>query len=615
MSPVSSHTGYLPRNVEALAQKFYCAIGTPLADRLRVALILGDWATIASCKVSPKNYTSSQAYYLDATAAAFLKKFSAFPTGPEPRKAAALANWREGESQCYKTNERLAPYLEGSTHPDYDVDVANHLVGIRKIVASILGRAPAMEHLCPRHGPGATFSDLSERSTIADKMGNSASFTTSACWFLPDWYGTAWGREASAANVYPSRVRGNRFTTAPKDALKDRPIAAEPSINIFYQLGLGREVRHRLKGRGNDLDVAAEIHRQVACEASISGSYATLDLSNASDTLAYSLVRLLLEPDWFALFSDLRSPFTRMSRRDTGSLVGRKVGDGDHWVKLEKFSSMGNGFTFELETLIFYAITEYATSVALGDSAWVGPTRVFGDDILCDSRAAEHVTALLRFLGFRLNTDKSFVGGPFRESCGGDFWAGRPVRPYFLKEPLDEPQQLIACANGIRRLGQDLFGGIGPLAGVWFSLQDQLPSRVRRCRGPSGLGDIVVHDDEVTWSWTSSSRTKIQAYVPVDNRRVALEDYAPGIVHACGLYGAEVSLGYLIPRASVTGHDVRRVFPHSSDWLPKPYIRRGGSQGYPPKPAGPTGPTYVASRVVRSGSLQMATTKGGAKAP
>jgi len=260
---------------------------------------------------------------------------------------------------------------------------------------------------------------------------------------------------------------------------------------------------------------------------------------------------------------------------DSAAVLGREPQSGtlDHWVRLEKFSSMGNGFTFELETLIFYVIADYATSVAVDDGAYM-PTRVFGDDILCDSRGADNVIALLRFLGFRLNDDKSFVGGAFKESCGGDFWAGRPVRPYYLKDVLDEPQQLIAFANGIRRLGQNLFGGLGPLAGVWFSIQDALPLRVRQCRGPEGLGDIVVHDVELKWSWASRSTERIIAYVPVRHREVSLDGYRAGTVLACGLYGELVSKGFLIPRDAVTGFGFKKVYVNQSQWLPQPLIRR-----------------------------------------
>lgn len=555
--------------VKAFALDFLRAIGTPLSARLASCVKAGEWDTIASCKVDPRDYTDAQEYFLDASAASLLRKYSDLPTSFD-RAGVALENWRLGEVDCFKTNERLIPYLEGWTHPDFRPELGAFFEAVREKISNVLGRAPLYEELDPKHGPGATFSDKSVVSTVADKMNNSASITNTALWFLPDWLGTAWGREASKRGVCPVWVRGNRFTTAPKDATKDRPIAAEPSVNVFYQLGLGLAVRRRLKTKvGIDLTSGQAWHREIAALSSQYGKACTLDLKNASDTLAYNLVKLLLPPKWFSLFSELRSPFTRMDHDEIARVSGRPpVGTGDHWVKLEKFSSMGNGFTFELETLVFWAITD--TVVDMCSSGPHEKTLAYGDDIICDSRYASAVTSALRFCGFTLNLEKSFVEGPFRESCGGDFWNGRPVRPMFLKEPLDEPQQVIAAANSVRRLGKDLFGGPSPLDRCWAALLDSLPSSVRRCRGPESLGDIVVHCDERWWGWTSSRKDRVWCYRPVRHRKVSYGHFAPGTVFACGLYGLDVSSGFINPRDSVTGYAVRKVLVLGIDWVPAP---------------------------------------------
>lgn len=545
--------------LKVFARKFYRAIGTPLAMKLLQALERGDWDTIATCKVDPREYTNSQEYFLDASASAFLRKCIDLPTSHD-REAAAYATWREGEDACFRTNERLNPYLEGCTHPDWNEEIALHIGAIQKRVAAILGRCPAMDHLRPRHGPGATFSDKASAATVADKMVSAASITHGAYWFLLDWVGTVWGREALALHANPFPVRGNRFSTAPKDATKHRPIGLEASINVFYQLGVELEIRSRLRTEGIDLDKGQDIHRQAACEASISGRRATMDLTNASGTVATNAVKLCTPADWYHLLDQLRSPFTRMG----GDKDGR-------WHKLEQFSSMGNGYTFALETLLFYVITDYAASVVCGDDR--EKTLVFGDDIICDSRAVEAVTSLLGWFGFSLNKAKSFVGGVFRESCGGDFWAGRPVRPYYLKGAPSEPQHLIAMANGIRRLGEDLFGGLGPLASLWFSIQDHIPGRIRQCRGPSRLGDIVIHDHEQTWTLRGSHY--VLGYAPMYHREVDLHDYPKGVVHACGLYGETVSKGFILPRDSVTGYGLKKVPLNACKWLPEPFIRRG----------------------------------------
>lgn len=584
----------LSAELKDLTRSVMSAIGSPVAQRVSNALELQDWDTIASCKVDPRDYSDAQQYFLDASAASLLRKLRDLPSSFNKR-AAALENWKLGEVDCFRTNERLSPYLEGASHPLWSGDVARHIDGIREKIVSVLGTTPpAMEDLDPKHGPGATFSDKSSRATLADKMQSRASLTHGALWFLLDWVGTAWGREALKRDVYPSMVRGNRFTTAPKDATKDRPIAAEPSVNIFYQLAVGNAIRRRLKRVGIDLEFGQEIHRRKAMEASITGHLATLDLKNASDTVAYNLVRLLLPHRWFVLLSELRSPFTRMNKSDASFL--RETKRDSVWVKLEKFSSMGNGFTFELETLIFWAISEYSSEQTLG--AQREKCLVYGDDIICDSRAVRAITASLRFFGFTLNEEKSFASGPFRESCGGDFWNGRSVRPFFQKEPLDEPHQLIAAVNQVRRLDQDLFEGSGRLSAAWHTLQDRLPSRVRRCRGPSRLGDIVIHDDEERWSWTSSSRDRIFAWIPVRHRKVSLQGFSEGTVLACGLYGVTVSSGFINPRDSVIGYNIRKVPAYGIHWVPTQSVRRAPD---PPALAGPRrGPDYSKAVARRS---------------
>lgn len=552
----------LSENEKVVAQTFWRAIGTPFSNELLGALERGDWDYIAEAAVDPRAYTSAKEYFLDAASASLLRKYKGLPSNHD-RVAKAIENWKKGESSCYSTNERLVPFLEGRTHPAYRGDVGLVIHQIREKIRCVLGRAPSLDDLWPRHGPGATYSDPSRRATIADKMSNRPSMTRAACWFLLHWVGTAWGRAAASNSAYPVEVKGNRFTTAPKDATKDRPIAMEPSINVFYQLAIGREVRHRLKRHGIDLDNGQDTHRQIACEASKTGSYATLDLKNASDTVAYNLVRLLLPHDWFSLFDELRSPFTWFRAPDMDRLVGRSCQKAG-WVKLEKFSSMGNGFTFELETLLFWAITKVAVESA-------GPSQrvlVYGDDIICPTGSVQAVISALQFFGFQLNMEKSFWEGKFRESCGGDFWDGAPVRGAYLKEPLDEPHQLIAAANQVRRVAKDLFGGLGPLATTWFAIQDQLPTRVRRCRGPQSLGDVVIHDDEVNWSWTSSHRDRITCWRPVSYRKVPLNLFSDDVVFACGLYGERVSGGFLNPRDSVTGYAIRRVCPYGVSWLP-----------------------------------------------
>ena len=143
-------------------------------------------------------------------------------------------------------------------------------------------------------------------------------------------------------------------------------------------------------------------------------------------------MKLFLPEDWFEVLDALRSPMTHV--RD--DVVGKEA-----WVRLEKFSSMGNGFTFELETLLFAAITEVTCDNAdarLGSGIWV-----YGDDIIYPSVHASAVASALRWCGFIPNKTKSFSTGPFRESCGGDYFLARNVRSYYIKDNPHEPSDWI----------------------------------------------------------------------------------------------------------------------------------------------------------------------------
>lgn len=215
---------------------------------------------------------------------------------------------------------------------------------------------------------------------------------------------------------------------------------------------------------------------------------------------------------------------------------------------------MGNGFTFELETLIFYALVR--TALELSNVAY-DDILVYGDDIIIPSQGYDAVCASLAFFGFTTNKLKSFNEGPFRESCGGDFFKGTNVRPYFLKEVPSEPSRWISFANGLRELfakfpSDHPFHRDAHLA--WIRCLQRIPSSVRRLRGPSELGDIVIHDHPDSWvtKWVDGIRY-IRTYQPVHRYR-SWSKFKPAVVYACALYGVPNHPRGVLPRDSVSGH-------------------------------------------------------------
>lgn len=514
-------------------------ISTPRALSVSILMRYGEWDQLAALQVNPEHYTNAFDYWRDAQATAFLRKYEPLPTTVDRAKV-ALSTFYECERECYRSNERLSPYLEGGSHPSVSGGVLSILLKARKTVASILGPCPTL--LEGRFGPGATFGDKGVSSTLPDKMSSSPTLTHAAWPFLFQWTGTLWAKALCDVGKAPKTVPGNRFTTVPKDCTKNRGIAVEPSINVFYQLAYGKVIRSRLSRWGINLNEGQDIHRNLAMASSLDGSLATLDLSNASDTICKNLVKFLLPPSWYEWLSAIRSPKTLVEGR---------------WVLLEKFSSMGNGFTFELETLIFLSLV----SSVCGEDQIGNKVFAYGDDLIFPSESFEDVCSVLRFCGFTPNKKKSFSSGYFRESCGGDFFGGVGVRPYFIKEDPDAPEKLFALANGLNRSISGHLGREIVLKRAWLDCLGEIPSPLRCLRGPSDLGDIVIHDSPSLWKTKCVHGIRyVKAYRPAKFRKVLMRGFADSVTLATSVYGQPVGLGYVIPRDGVTGYKI--------DWVP-----------------------------------------------
>lgn len=513
----SNRVNFLPQFVEKAVFQFLEDLATPRSLSVFLLLKHGEWTQLAEMRIDPQHYCSAESYWRDCQATELLRKYKKLPAKTDAQKAkVALDNFWSCERQCLSSNIRLERFLmEPALNADpFEMRVRGVLSRTRKIVQSILGPAPS--NVEGRFGPGATYGDRGALVTVPDKMSSNPTLTSDSWNWLVPWTGTLWAKASAENQKAPQFVRGNRFTTVPKDALKDRGIAVEPSINLFFQLGLGRVLKSRLRAAGLDLAAGQEKHRALARSASITGRSCTMDLSNASDTICKTLVKLLLPSDWFTLLSELRSPFTLVE---------------GNWVFLDKFSSMGNGFTFELETLIFSTLISALTGCEIGRELFV-----FGDDIICPSDHSKDVIALLEFLGFSVNERKTFVDGPFRESCGGDFFLGVDVRPHYLVEEPCEPQQLISLMNGLRSRAREGLRWLD-IRRCWMTLLGALPSQVRRCRGPEVLGDLCIHDERDRWStrWRFGIRYLL-CYAPQPYLPVKLGRFAENVILALSTY-------------------------------------------------------------------------------
>lgn len=233
-------------------------------------------------------------------------------------------------------------------------------------------------------------------------------------------------------------VDHNVIAFVQKNADEHRTIAKEPLLNSWIQKGYDMEMRLRLKRFGIDLR-HQEPNQEMAREGSLGGfnSRCTIDLTNASGSIAAELPRTLCTFEWFETLNAIRSPAYCMPGKEE-----------EQSTRYSGFVSMGNGTCFPLQTAIFAAICMTAHEMCGTDPDF----RCYGDDIIVRQNEALLVLELLRHFGFAANSDKTFILGPFRESCGADWHTGEDVRPIYFDTPLDTIEQRVRLHNALCRL-------------------------------------------------------------------------------------------------------------------------------------------------------------------
>jgi len=218
-------------------------------------------------------------------------------------------------------------------------------------------------------------------------------------------------------------VKSSKLTFAKKNFDISRVINTEALVEMLFQLGLGDLMEDCLMDWFNiNLSKQPTINRFLAKLGSIYGSHATVDLKSASDLNSTRFM------NWFF---DRRM----LQPLDTVRAKCIELPDGSI-LNLETYSTMGNGFTFPLQTIVFACIVEAAyheLRIPTDNSGAIPAFSVFGDDIICVAKAYDKVLALLEWCGFRVNKQKSFNTGSFRESCGEDFFKGHNVRGVYIK--------------------------------------------------------------------------------------------------------------------------------------------------------------------------------------
>lgn len=228
----------------------------------------------------------------------------------------------------------------------------------------------------------------------------------------------------------------SKWDSVPKDPECDRTIIIGNDCNVFLQRGSGIYIRERLKLRGIDLQDQSR-NQRLAKTASVRGDLVTHDAVDSSNRIVTECVRMLLPDRWFRYLNAISERVCILP-------------DGSRH-ELELFSSMGNGFTFELQSMIYFALAVASMPYGADECVRRG-VGIFGDDVIIPCDAYPLFLRLLTFFGMEANAAKSYSTGIFRESCGGHYLFGTDATPFYIREPLspDDPSTIYKFVNELR---------------------------------------------------------------------------------------------------------------------------------------------------------------------
>lgn len=426
------------------------------------------------------------------------------------KRQAAIDAYLGYEDDCAKTNRVFRARASGTVVFRGAIERVLRRAG--EIVRHTLGDPPAPSELRYRFGPGATTLipkresstlrklgteiDCSEDllpalATVLEEMPLLAELHASSRYVLgsdgvkhevPKTVSNFQLKGPIGLEVLRTSVRISEavLSFVLKNAKIDRTVEKQPALNVMVQLAYGDVMFARNKAGGLDLSDQRR-NQMLARLGSLTGASATLDLKGASDTNAFWLVLELLRSDWFEALAGCRVG------------IMRHPATGERMV-LEKFSAMGNGFTFPLESLIFWSLTlavhEQHYNAGLAQAK--AECSCYGDDLICPVGMVGPLTEVLETLGFRVNNAKSYSAGPFRESCGSDFYSGVDVRPVYVKDVLT-PAALFTMHNAFKRRGMEELR-------AWC---ERMVAPHLRLYGPPGYGDGYLHAE--AWPRTRSS--------------------------------------------------------------------------------------------------------------
>jgi len=322
-------------------------------------------------------------------------------------------------------NDALADYLRTEANlPEMTSEVDDIADELASIIHEWFSEF-RIEFLRPSHGPGSVAEGPLDLTQKFQRLGVDNIMKM----ILSGPVGTTDYREYYP--IPPTQVlnRVSRTVFVPKTASKLRTISMEPVSLQYIQQGVMKELyrfieNHPYLGMRVRLDDQGQ-NQLYAWEGSKYGTFSTIDLSHASDSVSWALVRRVFKrtPHLLKWFLACRSRETCLP--------------GGCTMRLKKFAPMGSALCFPVECIIFASIVEYASRKFRTHRRYQSDNyAVYGDDLVVPTRIFHSVKDALERCGFEVNRRKSYHLGPYRESCGKDYYGGVDTSSLYYRVPL-----------------------------------------------------------------------------------------------------------------------------------------------------------------------------------
>lgn len=311
-----------------------------------------------------------------------------------------------------------------------------------------------------------------------------------------------------------------RVVTVPKTMKGPRVIAVEPAHMQYVQQGLFKLMtRVLLEDRHSTLNsrmgwTDQEPNRWLSKDHV---NYSTIDLSEASDRVPLALVDFVFStrPNLHAVLMNSRSERAELA-------------DGRN-VRLNKFASMGSAMCFPVESMIFAACIMHAARVDPEGGVRMSPYfttkrrlgmmpawRVFGDDMVVPKTMTPTLISVLEAFGLKVNINKSFWTGKFRESCGADWYDGHNVSIVKVRSAFPiERSDTHAYIRGVSLHNRLMEAGMFESAHL---VESELIKSRPALYAPMGTDVIALwtyDESKVDWKFNrSTQQPQLRAYKP-----------------------------------------------------------------------------------------------------